>query len=98
SRLPRVFPCAAWSGDGSAQCGATPAALRWVVCAHCEPEEKHLCPVHDAMAAAMNATCRRCATLGARSHACPVAVVDVRPVRELLVPVPARMLIVGTPP
>lgn len=95
--VPRAFPCTAWSGDGKTQCGATPADRWWVICQHCPPEQRDLCAVHAAMARAMNGTCRRCATLGARAHPCPVAVVASTPARAPARPEP-RMLIVGTTP
>jgi hypothetical protein len=94
-KISRMYPCVAWDGAGKEQCGATPTEVYFVVCSHCETEERHLCAVHAAMAMFVQATCRRCATMGDRSHSCLVAIVPEKQEREPWYGPERKLTIVG---
>lgn len=81
--IPRAHPCGAWRELARAECGATPAQLFRRVCPHGHRRDVWLCGTHE-KAAGSAAVCRECANLGARSHACPVALVLVPEALDIL--------------
>jgi hypothetical protein len=76
-RVPRAWPCAAHIDHTGQDCGATPAAPFRRICACRHARDLHLCATHEDAAATGIASCRDCAGLGRRAHACPVAVIAV---------------------
>lgn len=74
ARIPRGHPCGAYSADGSAACGATPAEPYVKTCPHGHTRKIRLCGTHAAEAVTARASCRDCATDRTHPHPCPAGV------------------------